>query len=60
MCGYFSSRVVLVVVQNKIHGFIEAIVGLWGGQTEGWDRLIDGESATGAVYQQRDLKKGGV
>lgn len=60
VCGYFSSRVVLVVVQNEIHGFIEAIVGLRGGQTEGGDRPIGGESASRAFISSETQKKGGV
>lgn len=35
----------LVVVQNEIHSFIEGILGLRGGQTEGGDRQIGGEPA---------------
>lgn len=57
VCGYFSSRVVLVVVQNEIHGFIEAIVGLRGGQTEGGDRPIEGESARRAFLSAARLKR---
>lgn len=57
VCGYFSSRVVLVVVQNEIHGFIEAIVGLRGGQTEGGDRPIGGDSARRAFISSETQKK---
>lgn len=63
VCGYFSSRGVLVVVQNEIHWFIEATVGPTGGG--GWADRRWGQSDRGRVsqkgfYQQRDSGKKGV
>lgn len=51
---------VLVVVQNEIHSFIEGILGLRGGQTEGGDRQIGGESARRAFISNESQRRGRV
>lgn len=50
----------LVVVQNEIHSFIEGILGLRGGQTEGGDRQVGGESARRAFISNESQRKGCV